>query len=542
MSARFLRSEAYENLIDKIEFQKEEIERIKSDISAADRNFECKYIERFMSEYIDYRGISSYQELLARALGARVIYIGDYHALAESQGFAAQFLTDLAGYDSKLMLGVEMLYSRDQRALDQWLRGEISEEEFLRRVRYQREWGYDWASYRRLFEAARALGIPIWGIDCGPRENFKAISRRDLYAAQRIVSLLKQHRERRLVVLFGEAHLCRDHLPAKVSQLLARESMRAAHLIILQNLDDVYWKLASRGREREGVVKIARGVYCVFNATPYLKYESYRRMLERWRKQDWEDDDEACIGSTVDMLIDTLLNFLQLDKYRHKLWQEDGRSRLLLDLRPEIYFPDELASFEALLRSERVAPRAALEAFWHLELTGGCYLPGTNAMFIGRHSLACAAEQVAHFVHSVCAGWGARGEGAGSFCGKVLYEALGYFVSKLLDPSRADAAARLGGPCRVDELLQIEAILKRVKGLPKNRRLALAARCGYGLGELLYSAYLAGRASREAISALFKQPLDEPQAAHQALRGAFRVAGIKQEPGARRQNSADGRP
>lgn len=533
MSARLLRSEAYENLIDKIEFQKEEIERIKSAISTADRNFECKYIERFMNEYTDYRGISSYQELLARALGARVVYIGDYHALAESQGFAAQFLADLAGYDGKLMLGVEMLYGRDQRALDQWFRGEISEGEFLRRVRYQREWGYDWAGYRRLFEAARALAIPIWGIDCGPRENFKAISRRDHYAAQRIVALLKQHPERKLVVLFGEAHLCREHLPAKVSQLLARESMRARHLIILQNLDDVYWKLASRGREREKVVRIARGVYCVFNATPYLKYESYRRMLERWRKQEWEDDDEACIGSTVDMLIDTLLNFLQLDKYRHKLPQEDGRSRLLIDALPEIYFPDELASFEALLRSERVAPQAALEAFWHLELTGGCYLQGANIMFVGRHSLACAAEQAAHFVHSVCARWGTRGgkrQAAGSFCAKVLYEALGYFVSKLLDPSRADAAARLGGPCRVDELLEIEAILKRVKGLPQNRRLALAARCGYGLGELLYSAYLAGRASREAISALFKQPLDEPQAARQALRRAFRVAGIKQEP------------
>ncbi len=533
MSVRSLRAEAYENLIDKIEFQKEEIERIKSDISAADRNFECKYIERFMNEYTDYRNISSYEELLARALAARVIYIGDYHALAESQGFAAQFLTDLARYDSGLMLGLEMLYGRDQRALDQWLSGAIGEEEFLRRVRYQREWGYDWSSYRRLFEAARALGIPIWGIDCGPRENFKAISRRDLYAAQRIVSLLKQHRERRLVVLFGEAHLSRSHLPAKVTQMLAREAMRAAHLIILQNLDDVYWKLASRGREQEKVVRIARGIYCVFNATPYLKYESYRRMLERWRKQDGEDDDEACIGSTLDMLIDTLLNFLQLDKYRHKLTQEDGHSRLLVDALPEIYFPDELASFEALLRSERVAPEEALEAFWHLELTGGCYLPGANVMFIGRHSLACAAEQAAHFVHSVCAGWGTKGgkqQAADSFYGKILHEALGYFVSKLLDPSRGDSAARLGGPCKVDELLQIDAILKRVKGLPKIRRPALAARCGYGLGELLYGAYLAGRASREAISALFKQPLDEPQAARQALLGAFRVAGIKHEP------------
>jgi len=82
----------------------------------------------------------------------------------------------------------------------------------------------------------------------------------------------------RLLVLFGESHMAPQHLPAAVKRKLPD----ARVLTLLQNVDSLYWQAEEEPGARVEAVRVSRDVFCVFNATPLEKYESYRQCLQRW--------------------------------------------------------------------------------------------------------------------------------------------------------------------------------------------------------------------------------------------------------------------
>ena len=112
--------------------------------------------------------------------------------------------------------------------------GKISEHEFLDRIHYKEEWGCDWDGYKAIFETARDLRIPVYGIDCHPRNDMRSIGRRDLGVARRIVRLIEKNPARKLVVIFGESHLASNHLPGKVHTILARKGLHAKELLFFR--------------------------------------------------------------------------------------------------------------------------------------------------------------------------------------------------------------------------------------------------------------------------------------------------------------------
>ncbi len=82
---------------------------------------------------------------------ADVVLIGDYHALPAAQRYAASLIEQraLAG-DRPVVLGVETIFARDQHILDEWWRREIDENELRQRIRFDLDWGYDWAPFYEL--------------------------------------------------------------------------------------------------------------------------------------------------------------------------------------------------------------------------------------------------------------------------------------------------------------------------------------------------------------------------------------------------------
>ena len=50
----------------------------------------------------------------------------------------------------------------------------------------------------------------------------------------------------------------------------------------MQNVDSLYWQAEEEPGARVEAVRVSRDVFCVFNATPREKYESYRLCLQRW--------------------------------------------------------------------------------------------------------------------------------------------------------------------------------------------------------------------------------------------------------------------
>ena len=253
---------------------------LRRELAAADSCAHHQYLREFHEAYPRYETRLTEPQLAAELSRADVLLVGDYHTLPSSQLFVADLIEQLARASGRpVVLGVEMVYSSDQPALDAWLAREIDERELRRRIRYETSWGYDWPPFAAMLYAGRAHCAAVYGVDCGPRGDMRKIGQRDRHASTKAAEIRRAHPEAIIVLVFGEAHMAPRHLPGKVKCCLPRERV----LTVLQNVDDLYWQA---GGERSGraAVRVNHEAVCVFNASPLEKYQSYRDYIERWQE------------------------------------------------------------------------------------------------------------------------------------------------------------------------------------------------------------------------------------------------------------------
>ena len=181
---------------------------VEREIRATDPSSRRKYLRDFSAAFRSYQSVVHSEELKALIGAPDLLLIGDYHALPACQRFAASLLeqrTQLA--DRNVVLGVETIFARDQHILDEWWRREIDEAEFRQRIRFDLDWGYDWAPFYELLVTARDHAEAIYGLDCMPREDLRKIGARDRHAAHKLAEIRQKHPNAVIVVLFGESHL-----------------------------------------------------------------------------------------------------------------------------------------------------------------------------------------------------------------------------------------------------------------------------------------------------------------------------------------------
>jgi hypothetical protein len=268
-----------------IALQKWDVEKLKGEINGKDKNHKSQYIKEFLREYETYSRLSSLEKVYESCSTANVVWVADYHANPASQKFLVQLLQLLEQQNKALILGMEVLYIKNQKALDDWLTNGLSEREFLKRIRYDWEWGYDWANYREIFLTARENGIPVMGLDCELRNDLRKIHKRDFCVAAKIASIIQQKPWAQLVVFFGESHLAQKHLPGKVRKALLGVGCELEDVTIVQNMDSIYWALLYRNLQAD-VVEIGPYKFCVMNSTPLQKYSFYKEAILRWQYDD----------------------------------------------------------------------------------------------------------------------------------------------------------------------------------------------------------------------------------------------------------------
>ena len=532
---------------EEIALQRATVARLKKDILGVDRNARKRYIRDFHEEFNRLQDPSSFDDLVVACYKADIVYIGDYHALPASQEFAARLLREITARSGEVVLCMEMVYTRSQKILDRFMAGEIGEAEFLKDIRYDLDWGYDWNAFRRLFDVAREHRLAVIGIDCEPRRGLRYIRKRDAHAGARIADIVQQRPRAKIVVLIGESHLARNHLPRKVTANLKARGLERRGVIVLQNLEEIYWQLAERGQEQVDVVTLGPDRFCVFNTSPIAKYEAYRRTLEVWQG-DADDQDDIDLSSTVYSMIDTILKFLRIDKYTHVV-KRNGRSRdFLVDIYPEVYSGLEGGDVKRLLGAHEFSPDEAEEIAGYLAQHGSCYVPRINAIFIGQLNMVHAGEEAAHFVNLALKGeiYDAAPREMPQhdlFYNGVLEEALGFFGSKLIDPSRnhffetafyqyyrkdRDTIER-ETPYTYEDFNAIihfillhkkfeqnytrfddvpEEILAGIRAAPRRANI-LIHELGYFLGQQIHDAYRAGFIDRREVALLFRSSFRE---------------------------------
>ncbi len=347
-----------------------------------------------------------------------------------------------------------------------------------------------------------------------------------------------------MVVLFGESHLAPNHLPLEVR----RNSTGPRVLTVLQNVDGLYWKAAGERIDHVGAVQVADDVVCVFNATPLEKYESYRLCIERWRQERRSAPD---LEPTVYNLVDALARFLRINTHSA---HNGTHPQYLVDRLPEVYSIVDDEQLRRVLERKRVTPPERQEAARRLADHGCAYVSTGNVLLVRDFEMAGGAEEVARFLHAVFSGPAYNDEIAGSeeeaaeqsFYRTVIGEALAFFGSRILDPSRrpvreTDLYALYAQPREAietpyysyREFMQMvdflvlhkdwEANLRHYFHAPQllrdglrvsgERSVFITQRLGRMLGTELYDAYLAGRVSKRYVRSLFFRKVNAPGAA-----------------------------
>ena len=474
------------------------------EIRANDHNGRRKYLRAFNDAFSSYESVLDLQQVSESTRNADVILIGDYHALPASQRFAASLLEQRALMgDRPVILGLETVFSRDQHILDEWWRREIDADELRQRIRFQSDWGYDWAPFFELLVTAREHGEAIYGLDCMPREDLRKIGARDRHAAEKLVEIRERHPRAAILVLFGESHLAPQHLPWALRERLPQERL----MTVLQNVDPLYWQAAGETRDRVEAVRVAEDVVCVFNATPLEKYENYRLCLDRWAREDCQGPDMA---PTIYNLVDGLARFLRISHYSP---HNTSQPRFLIDLLPEVHCRPTEAMLRKLL-ARGAASEAEIEmTLLRIEERGCAYLPAANAFCIREFQMTYAAEEATRFLHHACRGLPERGTmqhrppvAANLFYMRALEHALAYFGSRVLNPARPAVRSDEDGD------LSSTACDKRADRMARTEGDFAAATeiLGYMMGSHLYDRYLRGGVGTAQLRRLFLAHIEQP--------------------------------
>jgi uncharacterized iron-regulated protein len=504
---------------------------VEREVRANDPSGRRKYLRDFSNAFRSYESVIDAEQLAAAVRAVDVILIGDYHALPSAQRFAATLLEQRAQPgDRPVVLGVETIFSRHQHILDEWWRREIDEEEFRQRIRYDLDWSYEWPPFYELLVTAREHADAVYGLDCEPREDLRKIGARDKHAADKIAEIRERHPNAVILVLFGESHLAPQHLPRVLRGRLPGDRV----LTVLQNVDALYWQATGAQQERVEAVRVSDDVVCVFNSTPLEKYESYRLCLARWNQEDEQPPD---IAPTIYNLVDSLLRFLDVNRYSP---HNGTHPKFLVDLLPEVHCGSSDARLRRLL--SRVTGEAErIEAMLQkVESRGSVYLPAINAFYVREFQMTCAAEEASRFLHHACRGLplhrNSRAIASGEpdmqpgdrFYARTLEHALAYFGSRVLYPARAaisDQKASEFSRAACERLMH-----EALRG-DRNKFDSLAQKLGYTLGSQLYDAYLRGSVSRSVLRHLFLARIEEPgKARTTCFEVARKVRGSRKKP------------
>ena len=532
------------------------IASVEREIRAIDPAGGRKYLRDFREAYRSYQKVLAPGDVRDEIAKAGIVLVGDYHALPNSQRYLASLLRDPELRHRPVVLGVETIFSRDQHILDEWFRGEIDEDELRQRIRFELDWGYDWAPFFELLSAARDQGASIYGLDCMPREDLRKIGARDRHAAEKIAELRRGHSDALILVLFGESHLAPQHLPALLQQRLPAERV----LTVLQNVDALYWRAAGEASDHVEAVQVRKdvseNVLCVFNATPLEKYENYRLCLDRWGRSD-NGHSAPDLGPTLYNLIDGMVRFLGINQYSS---HNTTQPRLLVDLMPEVYSRSSDALLRRLLSRKGFTAEHRQSLLRQVRERGSVYLTPINALYVRQFNMSSSAEDATRFLHQACRGLPNLCNGKAlaqhtaphaapvaqslakddAFYMAVFEHALAFFGSRILYPARPafrDAdLADLFDVTREDLEQQtslpfadaVDALDFLTQHRERDFRVAqapaftgrkyeyVAGQLGYLTGNDLYDAYLEGRLTTAALRKLFLIHIEQRGVAREA--------------------------
>jgi uncharacterized iron-regulated protein len=112
-----------------------------------------------------------------RLAATRLLLVGESHTDMDFHRSELRVVQELVGAGRPVLVGLEMYPYTEQRFLDAWVDGQLTEEAFLQASRWYENWGYNWLYYRDIFLFARDHKLRMFAVNA-PRDVVAAVRKK----------------------------------------------------------------------------------------------------------------------------------------------------------------------------------------------------------------------------------------------------------------------------------------------------------------------------------------------------------------------------
>jgi len=482
-----------------------------------------RYFTEYERDFQRFHAITHQEELFWAVQKSHITLCGDYHTLRQAQRTVIQLLDQSLPFWTRrkrdVALALEMLRPKDEKAVSQFFRGEISEIQFLKKIEFQRRWGFRWENYRPLMMWAKEHSVKVIGLNLETKSGLESLEKRDQAASQVMLKYLRLHPRTNLFAVMGDLHLAESHLPRCLKEGLESMGMIRRVLTIHQNHEKLYWVLVQRGIEKSAnVIRLKKNVYCLVNTPPWVKLNSQVQWVEGIIDEDapkiyqmGQKIPWVCSGEEILELLRVMTRFL-------------GVSERIED-------DFDLGDPEDLDFLKRIPEYPCVDFKTHeycVKHFGSHFIPKLNLIYLKKTSMNHMATQAAHFLHHQLSGATINFINLkNDFFPWVFFEALGYLGSKIINPSRQcytleDLRNEITSK-NSDDILAIQLaieILTEVRLTAQAKLigagnplvyLKAAKIIGKALGEAMFHSAMNGITTRQQIHSLFRNSFSSPE-------------------------------
>ncbi len=385
-----------------------------------EKGFEL-YERQYRRRVRDYEDPVSLEELRAKVGEANLIFVGDYHTNKQSQrAFLRLLRWRVADAREGLTIGLEIVRHLHQPAIDAYLKGTISEAEFLKRIEFKEYWYFDlWENFKPIFDFAREHRIPIVAVEKYSSSRV-ALTKRDQETAKLLCSLFEKDPKTQLMVLMGDLHVSPDHLPRDTQKTFKARGLPYKPLIVYQNCEEIYWKLAEAALEHTvEVVRVRPNEYALMTTPPIIWQQSFLNWLENEEGGiDYEDAKHSFLE-----ILKQVAHFLEIG-----LPVEADEV--------EVFACGDFSFLKWLEREESFSKKDFLRIKEQILSSESYCVPQKKIVYLGNLSLNHAGEEAGHYLKFLCSGPETPRDLVDAFYANILHEALGFFGSKIINHKR----------------------------------------------------------------------------------------------------------
>lgn len=351
------------------------------------------------------------QELFKQIDRSQIVFIGDFHAQAQSARAVLRLARKIGAQN--VCLGLECFFSEHQKIINAYTQGYLSEREFLKKTEWKKNWGFPWEFTRSLMKWAMQNKVPVVALNS---KGMKKFSEQDRTTAKVIGEALKTHSQRKMLVQYGDFHLASAHLPREVKRI----HPGIKDVVILQSPENLYFKLLKKDKDPSAVdfIKLSQNRWALMSVVPWVKWQDYLLYLETGHDKKIKVDDYDLtdhVSQAVQVLNKILNIHIKVD-----------------DL--SVYSVND----EILFNKIQKLPLADRTYYKELLLSGqSFYCPEQQMGFVARASLNQISKVAALFVlYKMGVYKKSLLDAKKDFLKVIWLEMLSYFLTKIINPKK----------------------------------------------------------------------------------------------------------